>query len=871
IVGHFDGSNMLQFFWKTFANLFGKKDWQPDAYLEKVKAMYDEVLSKLEMETNEPTKNQESILHMTFLNNLQAVIPLMHGIGEMEFSPEMILDLLGSLNVNRQFFINSGRTINSYATEVGIPYMTRNTQPTFFSFVGKSSVEKDETSTSVSFDMTFRVDRFSQSSSSALIPWMGKTYVSGIENRQLLVLPFKFKIDYDKSESSLSVKIMPNDPYTKEHFGIYSQPFTVRAPIMNAKRLCALEDFKLIRNGPEVFKDDLILPETDFNLGAVFVGDVQPLFSRGSSNNFYANIFRNTGYQPFPPTNRYYAYKIGADYSKSKANEVQLNAQYVQGLDQATFGRREFIKDYVALPGADNYEVSGFTFRVSIVESGEGFTMIRHEFAHDLTWANGWTPRYESKIHWQFQSMEDELKSRCIYVHTSSPRILSTSNTRDFLDINHATKVTAQTYVGGWTCDDDSSGPVMQFDGEMTLTDAKKERLGYELPNDCKKTLRNPNNFEILSYDKFSYTRTWKKGGLAKFPFLFYLSKYFVPGIMFPKAYYWYGENESPADTETFEAYKQGDGWNFKFERPNMNSVGEQIEIPQFIEEFLLSPRPYEVTMYDKYFLGYDRPICYATDSQVQTFDGLTFDHSLGNCWTVAVRDCKQNSGLVNVRNNGGFEASILWTVGGLKVDITKDQVKINNEVVEPDTVTDLYQVHQVTQGLLIQISWVAAVRVTSVGISIEVHPSYKSSLCGACSNYDGEAATMTGPMGCSYSDYDMFMAAWAMPGHGCDDVALAAKKEKVKAYQESCSKQFIYPTGQVLTSMKESCFNYTHDNRMENEFDCWSLEPVQRCNLDGCTSAIVYNASVAYGCTSLPTENRSGMFYMKHISIPVC
>merc|ERR1711962_884447 len=87
---------------------------------------------------------------------------------------------------------------------------------------------------------------------------------------------------------------------------------------------------------------------------------------------------------------------------------------------------------------------------------------------------------------------------------------------------------------------------------------------------------------------------------------------------------------------------------------------------------------------------------------------------------------------------------SILWTVGGLKVDITKDQVKINREVVEPGTTTDLYQVHQVTQGMLVQISWVAAVRVTSVGISIEGHPSYKGNLCGACSNYDGDAATVT-------------------------------------------------------------------------------------------------------------------------------
>ena len=44
MVGHFDNSDMLQFFWKTFASIFGKKTWTPDAYLKNVKDMYQEVL-----------------------------------------------------------------------------------------------------------------------------------------------------------------------------------------------------------------------------------------------------------------------------------------------------------------------------------------------------------------------------------------------------------------------------------------------------------------------------------------------------------------------------------------------------------------------------------------------------------------------------------------------------------------------------------------------------------------------------------------------------------------------------------------------------------------------------------------------------------
>jgi len=420
-------------------------------------------------------------------------------------------------------------------------------------------------------------------------------------------------------------------------------------------------------------------------------------------------------------------------------------------------------------------------------------------------------------------------------------------NTRDFLDMDHATKVKAQTFYGVNDC---ASEALMEFDGEMTLSDAKKERLGYELPDDCKKTLRNPNNFNLLAYDKMSFTMKWQEDQQAKFPLASYAVTYFIPGIMFPKAYWWYEENDSEANTATFEAFKQSEGWNFKFKKPFTNAVGERVQIPKFVEEFLISPRPYEKTMYNKYFMGYDRPVCYATASQVQTFDGLTFDHSLGNCWTMAVRDCKQNSGMINVRNNGGFEAYILWTVGGLRVDIDKDQVKINDEVVEPGTVTATYQVHQVTQGMLVQISWVAAVRVTSVGISVEVHPSYKGSLCGACSNYDGDSATITGPKGCSYKDYDMFMAAWATPGDGCDDAALATKKDQVKAYQASCPKQFIYPTGKVLTSMKESCYEYKYDVQTKGDYTCTSTQPVSTCK-PGCTSAIPYNDNVMYDCVA--------------------
>ncbi|CAL4115957.1 unnamed protein product, partial [Meganyctiphanes norvegica] len=117
--------------------------------------------------------------------------------------------------------------------------------------------------------------------------------------------------------------------------------------------------------------------------------------------------------------------------------------------------------------------------------------------------------------------------------------------------------------------------------------------------------------------------------------------------------------------------------------------------------------------------------------------------------------------------------------------------------------------------------SWVVAVKVTDEGISAEVHLTYKGSLCGTCSNFHGEHATATGPKGCSYSDYDMYMASWALPGDGCDDAALTEKKTKVAGYQATCNKQFVYPTGTVLTSMKESCYEYTYDVRTEGDYVC--------------------------------------------------
>ncbi|CAL4139148.1 unnamed protein product [Meganyctiphanes norvegica] len=500
------------------------------------------------------------------------------------------------------------------------------------------------------------------------------------------------------------------------------------------------------------------------------------------------------------------------------------------------------------MPDAVNSETSAV--KTGIIFKADGTTEVSH-FDAEFTWANGWTPKYNSKMHLKVHSgpyQDKPAATRCIFVQTISPRILSMTTYKEFLQMDHNTQVKADTYFGVEDCA--GPEPLMTLEGEFSMTEDKKEGLGYEEATDCQKSRKDPDNFKILSYDQAKFTMKWKEGQQARFPFSSYLVTYFIPGVLFPKAYSYYGPNESPERTATFEAVRRLDVWSFKFQKPNMNTVGEQVRVPKFMEDLVISPKPYEVTMYDRFVLGYDRPICYATKNRFQTFDDLTFNHELGNCWTVAIRDCKQNSGLVNVRNKDGFEASVLWTVGGLKVDITKDQVKVNNEVVEPGTVTPLYQVHKVNGGMLAQLSWVVAVKVTDEGISAEVHPTYKGSLCGACSNFDGEHATATGPKGCSYSDYDMYMASWALPGDGCDDAALTEKKTKVAGYQATCNKQFVYPTGTVLTSMKESCYEYKYDVRTEGDYVCTSAEPISTCK-PGCTTAIPYPQDVLYDCVA--------------------
>jgi len=439
--------------------------------------------------------------------------------------------------------------------------------------------------------------------------------------------------------------------------------------------------------------------------------------------------------------------------------------------------------------------------------------------------------------------------TRCIFLQMDSPYILPMTTYKEFLDMEPSTQFKAATFYGVEDCPSTS----MTLKGKLDLTDDKKQWLRYDEATDCKKDSKAPDNFKKFSYDQAEINIKWEENQdlQAIFPFTSYLVDYFIPGVVFPKAYTYYGPNGVSERTARLEAFKRVDGWNFKFEKPNMNAIGAQVQIPRLIEESVVSPKRFEDTIYDRFIHGSNIPICEITKNKVQTIDALKFNHELGNCWTVASWDCmEQENGLIRVRNNGGFEVSMLWTKGGYEFYITKDQVKVNQEVVEPGNVADMYKVQKIDGGMLVMINWGFNVKVTDELISIQVHPRMKGMLCGVCSNYDGEHNTASDPKGCSYSDWDMFMASWALPGDGCDDAGLAEKKAKVAEYQATCNKQSVYPTGTILPSIQKSCYEYNYDVRTEGDYVCTSTRPLSTCK-PGCISALPYAQDILYDCVA--------------------
>ncbi|CAL4060226.1 unnamed protein product [Meganyctiphanes norvegica] len=895
---HMDGSNGRKFFWNTFARLFGKSTWNKNEHFESVKEMYNNITDILQVEKYESSDSIEAFIHFAIFNGFQGLIPIIFDADDIKLTPEVVMSLLGHLNIQQQIYVNSGRIGHAFATEIGIPILAQFSQPKFFSLSSKSFKKKRGSRMNVDLDLSFRMDRMVQSTSRVLIPWHGKAMISGIESRQVIVLPFSHQINLNPKKRQLTITTRPTDLETKLHFGIFNKPFTVRAPIVMAQRLSSLDDYKLIRNGSHISKQTLLLPSTGFSIGTCWQGDVELTNSGSNVNNLLPRFFTSPDTEDeFNPTNKYYAYRIGINYEKSKSKSFKMMFKFNTGEDVDN--------KYVGIQGM-NTEVN--SIHVGLMFNQDKATVIRH-YEADLTWANGWTPRYTTKMHLRLHQRPNKMQppsTMCLYLHTISPRILSLSTIKEYLKMDTDTKIKAEIYYGLKNCA--TPEPFAKLEGLLSLSDQKKKQLEYPGPKGCKKNLDDPSYFRIPSYDQMRYDIKWQQSSdndleqqQSPLMYMTYLQ------TKIPNIYYYPEDNNIAEGTAVFEAYRKDlNYWSFIYNQAKFNAAGEKIQIPALIEETVISPRPYETTIYDQIVLGYDHPICYITNSQVKTFDEFEFGHELGSCWVVAVQDCKQNSGLVKVRKSEGFEAHILWVVGGMSVEISKDSVMINEKKIGPGTATSQYQVYQVDGGMMVQISWIMAVRVTKDGISTEIHPTYRGSMCGACGNYDGEMYTLSGPRECSYSDYDELMTSWTLVDDCNDEVTDASLSdaslsdaslsnatlsngtlfddmngnfttevgngtevtteapmvvttvsdlpddEATESVQlpTNCTKERSYTTADILSSLQESCFEYAYDEKTEGEYTCKSTEPISTCK-PGCTAAVPYTVNILYDCVA--------------------
>ena len=71
------------------------------------------------------------------------------------------------------------------------------------------------------FAINFRADRATESSSRILAPMAGKAFISGVQKRQVLVLPFNFQITYDSATMEFTIEVNPNDQSTVCNKGIF--------------------------------------------------------------------------------------------------------------------------------------------------------------------------------------------------------------------------------------------------------------------------------------------------------------------------------------------------------------------------------------------------------------------------------------------------------------------------------------------------------------------------------------------------------------------------------------------------------------------------------------------------------------------------
>lgn len=751
-------------------------------------------------------------------------------------TPSSILRMMASLPFNRQLFVNTGRITKGVATELGIPLMVQFSTPNLFSIHTIANSDQSDGVTNLYLDLAFRVDRLTQVTSRTLVPWNGKAMVSGLNSRMTVTLPFKYQAQYDSHNKYMHITVTPSDEEnTKELLGLSNEPFTVRAPFILTPRLSSLEDYSIVRSQPEYLEDRLLWSETGLDFGAVFVGDVEPFFTHEKLQNFYGGFYMNNGMDAFTPTAKYYLWRFGANFAESQANSFTIQLHYD---DEIT-----------------DHDMDGFPVMAqSTVSIDLSFNMDdaanNRRFGSKLNWFSGLhDQRYASKIQVELTNLET---STCFNIQSQIPYAPQGTTTEEFLSLN--TNMIFMLLVSqGDQCIDAS--PSFQIQGEFTISEEEKTHLTSREEHECDlETIRRDahSEFFIPNYDHAEMQARWDQSLPLDTPFMSYMARVFVPGVLFPDLKFSYHETDIEPGHAMFTASRNQEAWEIHFKKSTMEAEAN-LHVKEWIENLFFNPTTFHEAIFDQFVVHQEKlPFCDITANHVDTFDNVYYESELDRCWVVAVKDCGYDdgvhTGMVMVRFNGRLEVRILWPAGGIKVDMGQEFVMINGQPVDAGTYDSLYKVHQFEGGMTVQLNQFVVVKVTDK-ITINVHPSERGSVCGICGNYDDDShGELQAPSGCIFEDTQYFVTSWKLPGDRCNNRQLKKEKRALKALERDCNMFSWKPTGEVMEKMQRSCYEYHYETKKQGPYTCTALMPTATCKTN-CTMFETSNEQILYEC----------------------
>jgi len=835
---HADHTDLWNMFHKMLG--FGVDNPHPDQ--PNVQDMYSKIARLLKNSKTDEEHEKQFYFIYTVFRSFQALVNLPVADMNMDdwtnfLNPSSILQLMGSMNFHRQFFINTGRITKGVATELGIPLMVQFSTPNLFSMYSSALSDVSNEVTNLDLDFVLRVDRLTQVTSRTLVPWNGKAMVSGLNSRMTVTLPFKHQIQYDSNNNYMHMTVMPNDEEnTKELLGMSNEPFTVRAPFILTPRLSSLDDYSIVRSLPEYKENHLLWSETGLDFGAVFVGDVEPpFFTREKLQNFYGGLFMNKGLDAFKPTAKYYLWRFGANFEESQANSVTLSLHYD---DEIT-----------------DHDMDGFpVMSQSTVSIDLSFNMEddadNRRYGSRMNWYSGlYDQRYASKIHLELTNLET---STCFNIQSQIPYAPLGTTTKDYFSMNNNMIFMILISQGDQCLE---SSPSFQLQGEFTVSEDEKMHLITKETHECDlETIRRDTHSEffIPNYDQGEIQARWDQSLPLDTPFMSYMARVLVPGALFPNLQFSYHETDVEPGHATFTVSRNEDSWDVHFKKSTMEAEAH-LHVHDWVENLFFSPNTLHTAIFDQFVVNHERlPFCQIAQDHIDTFDNVYYASELDRCWVVAVKDCGSESGvhtgMVMVRFNGRLEVRILWPAGGIKVDMGQDFVMINGQPVDAGTYDSLYKVHQFEGGMSVQLNQFVVVKVTDT-ITINVHPSERGSVCGVCGNYDDdERGDLQTPSGCIFEDNQHFVTSWKLPGDRCNNRQLKKEKRRLKEIESDCNMFSLKPSGEVMDTLQRSCYEYHYETRKQGPYLCTALMPTATCK-SNCTRVESLNQPILYEC----------------------